>query len=84
MTTTALVCTIAIICLGIYDLIMVETGGVNRSISRWLQWCRKWPFIVFVFGYIAGHVFGFMNQDCPQLERKDDDSPRSQQISGDP
>lgn len=69
MTTTALVCTITIICLGMYDHAMVQTGGVNKSISRWLQWCGKYPFIVFVFGYIAGHVWGFTAcPDSPELK----------------
>lgn len=60
---TAMVCCIAMVCLGIYDGIMVSTGGLPSSISRWLADTGfNAPAFVFAFGFIAGHVFGFMRQ----------------------
>lgn len=41
-----------------------EQQNVNLSISRWLQSLEKYPFIILVFGYVAGHVWGFMA--CPE------------------
>lgn len=61
MTTTALVVTIAFITLGIYDLVVVTFFGTGRSISRFLQGTAlRHPFVGFVFGFIAGHLFGYM------------------------
>ena len=65
MTLTALVVTTGIIALGIFDFAMVSFGrGDKLSVSRFLQPMRKYPFIIFVFGYIAGHLWGFMTPDC--------------------
>jgi len=68
MTRTALVVTICVITLGIYDLYAVSTGGVASSISRYMQNAGfDAPFIVFTFGFICGHLFGYMKP----LPRKD-------------
>lgn len=62
MTKTALVVTIAVITLGIYDLVVVVFfGGVEQSISRFLQdTAFEAPVVTFTFGFICGHVFGYM------------------------
>lgn len=62
MKTTALVTTSLVIALGIYDLICVTTGvGVDISVSRFLiNSGIQAPGIVFVFGYVCGHLFGYM------------------------
>lgn len=68
MTLTALVVTTAIIILGIYDLVAVSfsPANVKYSISRYLQGLGKYPFIVFTFGWIGGHVWGAMTPPpCP-------------------
>ncbi len=62
MTTTGLVIAIAITCLGIYDLYCVLIKGTGSSISNWLINAGfKSPVIVFVFGFLAGHLFGYMS-----------------------
>lgn len=64
MTTTALVVTISFITLGIYDLVVVTFFGTGKSISRFLQGTAlRHPFVGFVFGFIAGHLFGYMNPE---------------------
>lgn len=62
MKTTALVTTTGIIALGIYDLICVTSGvGTDISVSRFLINAGiEAPGIVFVFGYVSGHLFGYM------------------------
>ena len=68
MTKTAMIVTGAVIALGIWDLIAVTyLGGVEVSISRFLQnSAQKAPFIPFAFGFISGHVFGYMAPKCPK------------------
>jgi hypothetical protein len=61
MTRTAILVTGAVITLGIYDLVIVATNGVDQSISRFLQdTAFGSPLITFVFGFVAGHIFGYM------------------------
>lgn len=61
MTMTRLLCTIIVITAAIYDLVAVQIGGVDISISRWFQTVGfAAPFQIFVLGYLAGHFFGFM------------------------
>lgn len=61
MTRTALVVTGGVIALGIYDLYAVATGGVVSSVSRFMQEAGfDAPVIVFVVGFICGHIFGYM------------------------
>ena len=61
MTRTAKVVTACVIALGIYDLWAVSTGGVESSISRFMQDSGiRAPWIVFTVGFICGHIFGYM------------------------
>jgi hypothetical protein len=61
MTLTAKVVTAAVILIGIYDLYAVSTGGVETSVSRYMQDVGlDAPFIVFTIGFICGHIFGYM------------------------
>ena len=61
MSRTALVVTTCVIVLGIYDLWTVAVGGVESSVSRFMQDAGfSNPTIVFTIGYICGHVFGYM------------------------
>jgi hypothetical protein len=65
MTKTSLIVTGAVITLGIYDLYAVAVGGVGTSISQFMQGAGfQSPFIIFVIGYICGHMFGFMKRKC--------------------
>ncbi len=60
MTTTALVTTIIIIVLGIYDLVCVTLGNTSISVSAFLIGAGiHAPFTVFAFGFVAGHLFGY-------------------------
>jgi len=62
MTLTAKIITACVIALGIYDLYAVSTGGVESSISRFMQDSgSSAPTIVFVVGYICGHIWGYMH-----------------------
>lgn len=61
MSKTALVTTILIIVLGIYDLVCVVTGGVDRSVSQFLANVGfTSPMVVFAIGFVCGHLFGYM------------------------
>lgn len=71
MTLTAKVVTTAVIALGIYDLYAVSTGGVESTISRYMQQIGlDAPVIVFVIGFICGHIFGYMKPKCPKCQDK--------------
>jgi TRAP-type uncharacterized transport system fused permease subunit len=61
MSRTAILVTGAVITLGIYDLAIVATNGIDQSISRFLQdTAFGSPLITFVFGFVCGHIFGYM------------------------
>jgi hypothetical protein len=61
MTRTAMVVTCGVVALGIYDLIAVASGGVELSVSRFLQTAGlQAPMVVFSIGFICGHIFGYM------------------------
>ena len=61
MSTTGLVITIAVVALGIYDLVVVLFSGEGSSISAWLINAGvKSPLIIFTLGFICGHLFGNM------------------------
>lgn len=68
MTTTALVTTIIIFTLAIYDLICVLTpNGTSVSVSRFLiNVGFTSPMVVFGFGFCAGHVFGYAKVVKPE------------------
>lgn len=61
MKTSALVTTILIITLGIYDLIAVMlSGNTSISVSRYLINAGfESPMFVFATGFVAGHIFGY-------------------------
>ena len=76
METTALVVTAGIIALGIYDLVVVVRGGVGTSVSRFLQrTALKSPLIAFTFGYVCGHLWGYMAPECPPCKE-----PQAQEV----
>ena len=57
MTLTKKIITGIVIALGIYDLWAVSFGGMDSTISHFLQVTGfQAPVVVFVFGYIAGHI----------------------------
>lgn len=61
MTMTALIVTIVVISLGLYDLWAVTYGGINWSISRFIQRVSfKSPVFTFMVGFVCGHLFGYM------------------------
>lgn len=71
MDTTALVVTICVISLGIYDLCAVLYSGVGTSVSRFLQrTALKSPVIAFTFGFVCGHLWGYMAPECPNEIKK--------------
>lgn len=60
MSMTALVTTAVIIILGIYDLVCV-VRGLDSSVSAFLVNVGfKSPMVVFAFGFVAGHLFGYL------------------------
>ncbi len=61
MNKGGLALTIAVIGLGIYDLIAVLVNGVGSSVSNFLVGHGfHAPLMVFAFGFVAGHLFGDM------------------------
>lgn len=74
MGIAGLCVTVAVIALGVIDLALVIYGYVNQkttesTISNFLiQLGFRSPFTVFVFGYVAGHLFGYMYPaSCPPV-----------------
>ena len=71
MTKTALFTTAIVIIIAVYDLYAVATGGVESSVSRFIQDSGyDAPFLIFAMGYLCGHWFGFMKPAC-ELEHKE-------------
>jgi len=69
MTLTALVTTILIITLGIYDLVVVALlgKGESLSVSRFMINAGfEAPMVVFAIGYICGHLFGYAKPVRPK------------------
>ena len=61
MSLAGLVVTIVVIALGIFDLALVLFGGTGSSISNFLITVGfKDPVVVFMVGFICGHLFGYM------------------------
>jgi hypothetical protein len=80
MTTTALVTTIVVLGLGIYDLIAVTVGGdTSLSVSRFLiNIGFDSPMFVFATGWVGGHVFGFARPvRAKDLPCEDPGSPKT-------
>ena len=71
MSKTAMVILATLCTLGIYDLYAVATGGLNDSISRFVQnSVFASPLVSFVCGAICGHFFFYMRHTkmSPELE----------------
>lgn len=61
MPLAGLITTILIVVLGVVDLVFVLFTGTGSSVSNFLiQSGFKSPVLVFAFGFIAGHLFGYM------------------------
>ena len=76
MTRTALVTTIAIITVAIYDLIVVVLTGTGASVSRFLIDAGfESPLFVFGSGFICGHLFGYMKPKDDRREKKETRTP---------
>jgi len=67
MPIAGLVTTIVVIVLGIADLVLIVTTGAGGSVSNFMvQAGFKAPMMVFAFGFVCGHLFGYM-----KLEKED-------------
>lgn len=60
MSTTRLICTSLVIAATVYDVIALQIGGVDASISRWFSSFSSYPMPVFGCGYLCGHFFGWI------------------------
>ena len=61
MKTTAYIMTALVIFATVYDIIVIQFGGIDYSISRWVQNMGfDSPMISFGCGFLAGHFFGYM------------------------
>jgi len=70
MTPTALFCCVVMIVIAIYDGIAVSLWGVSGSVSKWIQRTAiSSPMFSFSFGFIAGHLFGYMPVDMPKANQ---------------
>lgn len=71
METTALVVTAFIIGLSVYDLVVVVRTGVGISVSRFMQRTAfKSPLVTFGVAFVCGHMFGYMQPECPPCQDK--------------
>lgn len=62
MPDAGLVVTVVFIIGGLYDLYLVRRYGTGSSISNFLVKAGfKAPAVTFVFGFVAGHLFGRMH-----------------------
>lgn len=69
MKVTGIVCTAAMIILGIYDLIVVIEHGVGCSISRFMQESMfASPLVNGAIFFILGHWLGYMPPKWYQSE----------------
>lgn len=63
MTTTGMICCIAMIVIGITDAVLVSMGGIDASISRWTQVTAfHAPFFTLMIGYLLGHWLSPMDR----------------------
>lgn len=61
MSIAGLLVTIGVITLGIVDLCFVLFKGTPSTVSDFLIRCGfKAPMVVFAFGFVCGHIFGYM------------------------
>lgn len=68
MSLAGLITTIGIITLGIVDLCFVLFTGTPSTVSDFLiRTGFKAPMVVFAFGFVCGHLFGYM-----KLEKHDE------------
>jgi len=67
MPLAGLITTIGIITLGIIDLFFVLFKGTGSSVSNFLvQAGFKAPMVVFAFGFVCGHLFGYMRLESKE------------------
>jgi len=68
MTPTALFCVTVMIVIAIYDAIAVSVGGIDASVSHWLQSTAFGsPAFSVAMGFIAGHFWGYMKPKTLQV-----------------
>ena len=67
MPLAGLLTTIAVITLGIVDLVMVLTKGTGGSVSNFLINAGvRSPTVVFMVGFVCGHLWGPMYKSEPE------------------
>lgn len=72
MSLAGLITTIGIIILGITDLCFVLFTGTPSTVSDFLiRSGFKAPMVVFAFGFVAGHLFGYMKMK-PDVASKEE------------
>jgi hypothetical protein len=55
---TAAILFAALIAVGIYDLAAQSMYGYDATVTAVIQqWIREYPMLIFVAGYVAGHLF---------------------------
>lgn len=69
MSRTRLICTSVMIAAVVYDVLAIELGGVDASISHWFASFGSYPVVVFGCGYLCGHFFGLMSPVKPAGEK---------------
>jgi hypothetical protein len=67
MKLTAVILLVVLCILGLYDLYIFIVGGMGSTISRvMLEVGIRYPAVIFVCGFIAGHIFGRMKIVCDE------------------
>ncbi len=66
MSRTRIICTSLVIAATVYDVIAIQAGGVDASISRWFAGLTQYPVPCFGMGFLSGHfIFGTMYKPTP-------------------
>lgn len=60
MTVTKILIILTVAVWVVWDLVAVMVWGRSATESwRISDWCRRFPWIVFLLGYLCGHWIGF-------------------------
>ena len=70
MNTTRFVMTATMIGLALYDIVAIQFGGIDASVSQWFAGAGRYPLLLLVIGYLLGHFWGWM-QPPPEWQPAD-------------
>lgn len=72
MPFAGLLLTICVIVLGIVDLAFVVFHGAPSSVSNFMiRMGFQAPMVVFAFGFVSGHLFGYMKLEPTKASKEE-------------